>query len=457
MRDPFLFTKVLFDHQLWPKQVEILQSVIDNPQTAIKACHASGKTFTAALAVLYFLIRYREVIVITTAPTWTQVERVMWGEIRSLIQRSRYPFPKPLTTSLKLGPGRFAFGLSTNDGVRFQGYHCTNVLVVMDEAPGVLPSIYDAIGGIRAGGNVRVLAMGNPVITGGPFFDAFTSNRAAWKTFTISAFDTPNLLGLAVSDLLLMSEQELDQNVCPYLISRRWVKEKYDEWGLGHPLWESRVLGNFPTQADGTLIPLTLLEKAALRVDSGGGDLSAGIDVAGPGEAETVLVVRRGNLIVEIKAWTYTDPRGALVDSLTPYKGKLKYVNVDSAGIGYGMAQHLKDFGFPIREVNVGSAPKNKERFANLKAELYLGFLERARAGDLAGLTDEKTIAQLANIRYELNSRGQVVIEKKEDARKRGVKSPDRADAIILAFAGILIENAGLMEYYENMTKEITE
>jgi hypothetical protein len=145
------------------------------------------------------------------------------------------------------------------------------------------------------------------------------------------------------------------------------------------------------------------------------------------------------------------------VDSLTPYKGKLKYVNVDSAGIGYGMAQHLKDFGFPIREVNVGSAPKNKERFANLKAELYWGFLERAKAGDLAGLTDEKTIAQLANIRYELNSRGQVVIEKKEDARKRGVKSPDRADAIILAFAGILIENAGLMEYYENMTKEITE
>ena len=145
---------------------------------------------------------------------------------------------------------------------------------------------------------------------------------------------------------------------------------------------------------------------------------------------------------------------GAVVAALTRYKHELKYVNVDSNGIGYGMAQHLKDVGFPVREVNVGAAPRKKERFVNLRAELYWKFRERAQLGDLAGLTDEKTIAQLAGIQWELNSRGQIVIEKKEDARKRGVKSPDRADAVILAFAGILIEGAALMEYYENLTKE---
>jgi hypothetical protein len=69
-------------------------------------------------------------------------------------------------------------------------------------------------------------------------------------------------------------------------------------------------------------------------------------------------------------------------------------------------------------------------------------------SGDLAGLTDEKTIAQLTAIRYSHNSRGQIVIESKEDARKRGVKSPDRAEAVMLAFAEMSFSNAGALEYY---------
>ena len=59
----------------------------------------------------------------------------------------------------------------------------------------------------------------------------------------------------------------------------------------------------------------------------------------------------------------------------------------------------------------------------------------RAEAGDLSGLTDNLALAQLAGIRYRHNARGQVVIESKDEARKRGVKSPDRAEAIMLAFA----------------------
>lgn len=447
MDDPALFAKVLFDVKLWRGQVEILRSVIDNPLTAVKACHASGKTFTAALAVLYYLIRYRQVVVITTAPTWTQVEKVMWPEIRSLVQQCRFPLPKPLTTALKLGPDRQAIGLSTNEGVRFQGFHKARMLVVLDEAPGVLPSIYEAIEGIRAGGNVSVFAMGNPVISGGPFYDTFTTGRGAWKTFTISAFDTPNLAGVSIEELLLMSEQELDQNVVPYLVSRRWVKDKYLEWGPGHPCWESRVLGNFPAESEDSLFPLSYLEQAKLRVE-GDGDVCAGLDVAGPGKDETVLVVRRGPRIVLIRAWNSRDPRGAVAAALEPYKHELKYVNVDSVGIGYGMARSLSDLDLPVREVNVGASSRNKERFANLKAELFWGFRDRLLAGDLAGLTDEMTIGQLASIRYDHNPRGQIIIESKDDARKRGVKSPDRADAVILAFAGVLVEQAGLLEYY---------
>jgi phage terminase large subunit len=438
---------------LWEKQVEILRSVNAHRKTAVKACHASGKTFVAAIAVLWWLITRPNGIVVTTAPTWLQVERVLWGEIHSAINRAAYAFPRPSATKLELGPNRYAIGLSTNEGVRFQGFH-GDVLVIIDEAPGVSPEIYEAIGSISAGGDVRILALGNPVIASGPFYDIFTENRENWNLITISAFDTPNLEGLTIDSLLELPDRELDLNPCPHLTTRHWVKEKYWEWGPGHPLWESRVLGNFPTQSEDALFALTWLEQAKLR-RGGDGNLYAGLDVAGPGEDETVLCVRRGSAIIQLRGWTNRDPRGDVVAALLPYKKLLKGVNIDSAGIGYYMAQHLRDLGFPVTEVNVGVRARNPEKFLNKKAEIYWGFRMRAEAGDLAGLVDERAIVQLIGIRYSHNSRGQVVIESKEDARKRGVKSPDRAEAIILAFAD-LAPHYGLLEWYRQESEKLT-
>jgi len=159
-------------------------------------------------------------------------------------------------------------------------------------------------------------------------------------------------------------------------------------------------------------------------------------DVAGPGEDETVLVVRDGPWIILSRAWKQADPRGEVVSALRQYEGHLEVINVDSAGIGWNMYTHLSDI-FPgiTHPVNVGEAPHDSEKYANLKAELFWGLRMRAQAGDLLGYLDEKLVGQLAGIRYKHNARGQVVIESKEDARKRGVKSPDRAEAVMLAFA----------------------
>jgi ribosomal protein S27AE len=381
-----------------------------------------------------------------------QVERVLWGEIHAAVNRAAYAFPRPSATKLELGPNRYAIGLSTNEGVRFQGYH-GQILIIIDEAPGVSPEIYEAIEGIRAGGDVRVLALGNPVIASGPFYDAFTENRESWNLITISAFDTPNLAGLRPESLREMSDHELDLNPYPYLTTRRWVKEKYVEWGPGHPLWESRVLGSFPTQSDESLLSLTWLEQAKLKTE-GDGEVRAGIDVGGPGEAETVLCVRRGPRIVLLKAWTKSCAWGDVVAALLPFKSELKSVNVDAVGIGYGMARHLENEGFPVVDVNAGGSARDSAKYVNVKAEMYWGFRLRAESGRLAGLTDEPTIVQLVGIRYRHNPKGQIEIEKKEDARKRGVKSPDRAEAVILAFAELGSWN-GLIEYERGEAEKI--
>jgi hypothetical protein len=253
---------------------------------------------------------------------------------------------------------------------------------------------------------------------------------------TISAFDTPNLEGLTLEELLQLPDEELGQNVRPYLVTRRWVKEKYREWGPSHPLWQARVLGQFPMQSEDALFNLAWLEDAKYR-EVGDGAVSAGLDVAGPGEDETALYVRRGPRIVFFKAWSQPDPRGAVLAALQPFKAHLEELNVDSVGTGYYMALHLRDHGFPVNEVNVGTAASDPEKYVNLKAELYWSLRLRAESGELAGLVDEKTISQVAGLRYRHNSRGQIVIESKEEAKKRGVKSPDRAEALMLAFGKV--------------------
>jgi hypothetical protein len=121
------------------------------------------------------------------------------------------------------------------------------------------------------------------------------------------------------------------------------------------------------------------------------------------------------------------------------HRGLLR-ISVDTAGIGHYFSAHLRD-SLPdlvqVVDVNVGESASSdaaKERYANLKAELYWHLRERFQDGDIRGLTDVPTISQLASIRYG-HPKGKVMIEPKEKARERGVKSPDRAEALMLAFA----------------------
>ncbi len=458
MADPALFAECVLGCDLWWMQRQIMRSVAATPRTAVKACHASGKTMMAALAVLWWIARYKDAIAITTAPTWEQVRDLLWGEIHKALPRSRFIFPPANQTELRLGAGNYAIGLSTNRGVRFQGFHAEHLLIVMDEAPGVEGDIWEAIEGARAGGQVRLLALGNPTIASGPFHDAFTTNRDGWNTFTIDAFDTPNLAGMSLDDIRAMrrglpeESPEFAVRPRPYLVTRRWVYEKFWEWGERSPLWQARVRGRFPEQAEDALISLAWLEAARQPADGNHETrLYGGVDVAGPGEDETCAVIRdESGAIVALKAWQTADPRGDVAAFLAEFRARLQVVNVDSVGIGYNFGLHLRDQGLPIEFVNVGETSRDSAKFANAKAEFFWGLRMRFEAGDIRGLADEIAISQLAGIRYRHNPRGQIQIESKEEARKRGVKSPDRAEAVMLAFAD---RTPGIIEYYRTMVE----
>jgi phage terminase large subunit len=450
MNDPVAFARGFLNADPWEKPAEIMRAIArPHAKVAVKACHSSAKTWTAARIALWFLARFDDAIVVTTAPTWPQVEKLLWGEIHAAMRQGRIKWPKANTTELNITPpsatpgsgkaANYALGLSTNEGVRFQGFHSGHLLFILDEAPGVRPDIWEAIEGARAGGDVRVLAIGNPVIGGGPFYSAFTTERGAWKTFTISAFDTPNLQGVTLDDLKAMDADDPRLDVSPrsYLTTRRWVREKWFDWGVhGSPLWDSRVGGAFPAADPLALLALTWIEQSrTVAVVDRGDPVTIGVDVAGPGEDETVLVVRQGSQILAEQWWPIPDPRGELLAFLAPYRGRIQMANVDACGIGYYLGLHLQDQGIPVNLVNVGESSTDPERYKNLKAEHYWGLRMRFEAGDVVGPMSEIMVEQLTTIRQRPNARGQVEIESKDAAKRRGVKhSPDRAEALMLAF-----------------------
>jgi hypothetical protein len=129
------------------------------------------------------------------------------------------------------------------------------------------------------------------------------------------------------------------------------------------------------------------------------------------------------------------DARGDVIGALIPYRSRLRAVHVDTIGAGMYMAPALRDAGFPAIDINVSvPPPEERDRFLNLRAAGYWQLRERLRNGMITGLVDETTIAQLVSLRYHADSRGRVVIESKEELARRGVASPDRADALMLAF-----------------------
>ena len=239
---PPAWAKYALGQDLWEMQGQILLSLRDHRRTAVKACHASGKSYVAASAVLWWLDKYEDGMVVITAPTWIQVKKVLWGEIHSALTASPLDWPTAMQAELIFSPNHYAIGRSTSHGVNVQGFHGGHVLFLVDEASGIPKDIWDGIDSISAGGDVRVLAIGNPIGVDSEFYQFFHRFRADWNTLTISAYDTPNIKGLSPEDIKQLDAKGLDNNVMPKLITRRYVREKLDNFGTDSPEYQMRCL-----------------------------------------------------------------------------------------------------------------------------------------------------------------------------------------------------------------------
>ncbi len=430
-RYPVQFAREFLGVDLWSKQEEVLCALRDHRRVAVKAGNGLGKGFTAAVAVLWFLCSHQPATVLTTAPTARQVRHVLWRELRRLYRASACPVGgRILDTRLELASDRFALGLSTDDVDQFQGFHSPNMFIVVDEAEGVEETIYEAIDAVMTADTSRLLLIGNPTSMTGTFRRAFHEDRLLYHNITISALDSPNV-----------REQRI---VVPGLTTHEWVAERVLVWGQDSPMYRARVLGDFSDRDENTLISLTRIEEAIARRSAGplpnpthGTPAILSVDVARFGSDQSVLLLANPTAVLRLEAHHGLDTMqlaGRVVDAhrrWSPHR-----IVVDEVGVGAGVVDRLKEIDLPVTGINVGRPARQRALFANLRAEGYWRLHELFAQAQITIPDDAELAGQLSSLRYLYNSRGQLIIESKDDARARGIPSPDKADAMMLAFLG---------------------
>jgi hypothetical protein len=229
------------------------------------------------------------------------------------------------------------------------------------------------------------------------------------------------------------------------MVSRQYVETMAAKYGRHSPVFRVRVLGEFVGASDG-VIPLELCEAAKVRevALNTSAPVIWGLDVARFGDDSTALAKRQGNHQLEpVREWWGKDTMqtvglvkaewDACPESIRP-----RAINVDVIGIGAGVVDRCKELGLPVVGVNVAEAESVRDNkdisFNRLRDELWWRGREWLEARDCRLADDDDTIAELTTPTYTILSNGRIQVERKDDLKRRGVKSPNRADAWLLTF-----------------------
>lgn len=438
--DPIAWARDRLGIFLWSAQQRVMELVRDNRYVAVPSCHDVGKSYLAAAVACWWLDSnpIGDAFVVTTAPTDAQVKAILWREIGKMQRKGKLAGKVTKQAQWYMGPGDaelVAYGRKPADHVSreeamqaFQGIHARRVLVVIDEGCGVPKWLFDASDALATNEHARVLVIGNPDDPGAHFAKVCQPG-SGWVVHPISAFDSPNF-----------TDEEIPDYLHDLLLSRIWVEERRKRWGAKNPLYQSKVLGLFPEVGDHNLIqPAWVLAAQNRTVVPNQFDSVLGVDVARFGSDETCGYLRQGYHIRRAfsgHGWPTTETAGKTKQVIFGNTHPVR-AQVDDVGVGGGVLDQLVEDGFDAVGLNGGSSAVEKlkdgrARFVNARSEWYWQFRELLQDGLLdLDSEDEDLAAQLVDIRWGTNSKGQIWVEPKDEMKARGVDSPDRADGAV--------------------------
>lgn len=449
--NPVRFSRAALGTDPWRLERRLMRAVAKpGSRVLVHGGHGLGKSFTAADLALWWL--YRDGTVVMTAGKLSQVKAGMWHEMKRILASALLPFGvDPLATEFKLGGNAeiLAWGAVREGSAR--GVHRPRLLWIGDEAEAIDEGLYRAMHGATAGGDVRKLLLGNPSAPSGPFHDAATAGT--WDVHRWDVFDSPNLMDVAFAEagiegpertreLRDMDDDELRVTKRDYLAGPAFVRETADEYGVDSVAWTWMVRGDFPQQSSDSLILAKWVERArAPREIKEDEPVEVGIDVAAGGDDEHVVCWRRGHLVCGLESMRGGTPdtiRDWTIARLREIEPRPTVVKVDAIGVGAYLCPILTDAGYEVIAVKVSEKPDTQalqDEFKIKRDEYWWELRERFREGTISGVEDERMRVQLVEPRWSERA-GRRRLESKEEMRKRGIRwSPDRAEALMLAFA----------------------
>lgn len=416
------------------QQLEAGKALVARRRVSIRSGHGTGKSTFQAWAIIWFLSCYFPAKVPSTAPTSHQLEDVLWSELAKWHRTMADRLPA-LAGQLEWSAGAFRMKSAPNESFAvartsrpekpeaLQGFHSENILFVIDEASGVADNVFEVAEGALSTDGAHVLMAANPTRNSGYFYDSHHKMRASWACLHWNGEQSP-------------------------MVSRDYIETMAKKYGRQSSVYKVRVVGDFVDAPDG-VISLELCELAKIR-DVGKtpiGNAVWGVDVARFGDDSSALAKRHGNIQIEpVKEWYDKDTMqtAGLIKAewdKTPEKQRPVAINVDVIGIGAGVVDRLRELGLPVCGINVAEAEAVNDRkdrqFNRLRDELWWKSREWLEARDCKLADDDETIAELTGPTYSILSNGLIKVEGKDEMKKRGVKSPNRADAWNLTFAEI--------------------
>ena len=416
-------------------------NVLDLPEMfrlAVASGRGIGKSALVAWIILWMLSTRLGSTIIVTANTEQQLRSRTWAELGKWLTLSinSHWFTKTATTikpaqwfedalinDLKIDTGYYyaqAQLWSEENPDAFAGIHSSyGVCLIMDEASGIPSPIYSVSEGFfsEPTRDRYWFTFSNPRRNTGPFYDSFNSKQSFWKNEQI---DSRTVEG---------TDQKLFQTMI-------------EQYGEDSTVARVEVMGEFPSADDDTVIPMGLV-KAAIERDvslTANAPIIWGLDVARFGGDNSALCIRQGNHVMSIKSFKSMDLMqlcGVIknqYDECTAIE-KPQEILIDVIGLGAGVVDRLAEQNLPVRGVNVAEAPASKKNYLNLRAELWFAIKDWLVQRDCRIPQDDELVAELASPLYKYTSTGKIKIESKDEMRKRGIKSPDKADALALTMA----------------------
>lgn len=478
------------------EQKEILTSVQHNKMTTVASGTSRGKDFICAVACVCFMYNTPEwddtgelignTKVAMTAPTGRQVENIMVPEISRLFKRAQtrgVPLPGRLVGNdiRTAWEEWFLTGFKADDKQHeaWTGFHAVNTMFAVTEATGISESIFTAIEG-NLQGNSRIIIVFNPNKNIG--YAAASHKSTRWNAFRLNSLNAPNVVQKKV--------------VIPGQVDYEWVLDKVHSWCKHIPdsdfdegeddfvfegkcyrpddRFRTKVLGKFPRVSSDQLIPLNWIHLANERwkkFHEGKGtnllyssDLKLGVDVAGMGRDDTTICPRFDNVVKEFTSFNsggvadHMKTAGVIVNYFTKFPKAVAFI--DTIGEGAGVYSRLDEQeycgnasirkyesvrAYSAKNSNSAKDDNGKEMkditgqytFANMRAYLHWAvrdWLDPKNNTGAALPPDDEFAEEATEIMYSFQSNGKIVIEAKEDIKKRLGRSPDKWDGLTYTF-----------------------